>query len=707
LNRNPFIGNTILPIAVNPASQQILALLPAANQPGFANNLLGGVRLLDDTHRMDGKLDHRFSERSTGYFRYGFTTSSIDQGSLLGVLGNPSNAEFRGTNAVGSFTQLFSTNLLAEFRFGYDRYRNNITPWGDFSGLQSLSPFGFANGLPSINISGFSPLGFAPNALTKQVDNIYDGATDWFAHTGMHSIKFGIGVRELQTNGFNNAFFSPTGSFIFGQGATLNSTAAGANQTAQSIQANSFAGFLVGAASQSGVSVFQTTPAFHQRQYDAYITDTINLFRKVYLEIGVRYDIFNPIRPTQAGGAVAYDPTTNTNIALGAGGNTSNYTRTDVNNVAPRIGLAFRPVSRFVFRGGYGLDYFPTPIGLSNINPLAFGVQNGVAGGLTTTSFTVPPVPTTLATSVNQPYFVTSRSIGTPYVQSFNGMLQGELGHGFLLDIGYVGALGRQLPFQIPLVGVPGSGLAGLPVFGRTAAILQRGDGLTSNYNSLQVNLTKKFSNGILFTGAYTYGKALDYGFALLDPYNTRNNYGPANWDRRHILTISHVWRVPFGPGTNHFNHGIAAQVLGNWELNGILRWSTGTPYTVTADPLACACLGVSAVPAQFLGGNSLDGSSSFNPASFSAPAPGTLGALSRNAIRGPDLFNYNLALFRNFPIKENIKLELRGEVYNLTNTSNYSNPVANFASPGFGNTLGSVDGLAGRQFQVAARILF
>ncbi|MCU1335862.1 MAG: Cna domain protein [Bryobacterales bacterium] len=703
--RTPFVGNVIPLSQLNSSSQQILALVPAANVAGFSNNLVGSVPLLDDDHRIDGKLDHRFSEKSTGFFRYGFTQASVNQGSLLGVVGSPLDSEFRGMNAVAGLTQVFTTNLLGEIRVGYDRYRNQIAPWNSNSaGILSAFP----NGVPTINISGFTPLGFPANIPRKEIDNVYDGATNWNFHTGIQSLKFGIAIRSLQSNGFSNPFFGPLGSFIFGPGATLGSTASAANLNPAILQANALAGFLTGTPTQSGVSSFTTNPSYHQMQYGAYITDTINLFQHVYLELGVRYDVFRPLEPGQAGGAVLFDPATNTITPLGLNGGTRRSNRTDVDNVAPRIGLAFRPISRMVFRAGYGIHYFPVPFFLTDFNPVALGTQNGIAGGLGTTTFTVPVVPATGATAPNLPYFVSStRGLETPYLQTYSGMIQGDLGNGFLMDIGYIGNVGRQLPFRAAQVGLPGTGLAGLPA-GRTALIVQTGTGLTSSYNSLQVNLTKRFAAGLAFSGAYTYGKAIDHGIDLIDPFNIRNNRGPADWDRTHILSISHLWRLPFGPRSAYFKTGWAGRILGDWELNGILRWATGTPYTTTVDPVACACLGATSVPANFNGlGTFVNGSSTFNPALFTTPTPGTFGTLSRNDFRGPDFFVYNAAVFRNFSFRENMKIELRGEAYNLTNTTNLTNPVSNGTFPGFGNTVRTLDGLGGRQFQVAARILF
>jgi len=523
-SRTPFANNLVTNAQINPRSRQIAALFPTATVTGFgANNLVGSVPLLDDNHRMDGKIDHRFNERSTGFLRYGFTQASVNQGSILGVLGNPSEAAFRGMNGVASLTQIFNTNLLAEFRFGYDRYRNLITPWGDFSRLQSL---GFGNGLPSINIAGFSPLGFSANVPSKQIDNVYDGASNWVAHNGMHSLKFGVNARSLQTNGITNFFFNPNGSFIFGPGATLASAGSAANLSTQSLQANALAGFLLGTPTQAGVANFPTTPAYRQMQYAAYITDTLNLWQRLYLELGVRYDIFSPVESAQPGGAVGFDPATNTVIPLGIADRRANFQHYDLNNVAPRIGLAFRPIDRVVFRAGYGIHYFPVPFSLSGLNPLSQAVQLGVGSGVATSPFAVPALGTSnqitsnQVQAPNQPLFATGRDQDTPYLQTYSAMLQGDLGNGFLLDIGYVGSLGRQLPYGYNFAGAPGTGLNGLLALipGRSALTIQRGVGLNSNYNSLQVNLTKRFAAGL--------------SLAALTPSARRWTKEPSCWTR-------------------------------------------------------------------------------------------------------------------------------------------------------------------------------
>lgn len=713
VGRVPFPGGRIPSAQISPVAQLLLGQLPPPNLDGSVNNLVGGAALRQGIHRWDGKIDHRFSEKSTGFFRYGFTQSAVDRGSLLGPLGDAAHAGLRNHNAVASVTQSFTTRLAGEFRAGFSRYRNRIHAAPDATGLtEGLAARGFAGGLPQINIAGFGSYGLAGNYPSKPVNNTYDLATNWNWHNGMHHLKFGAQLVHFRADGFDPGWFSPRGTFGFGPGATA--TPGGIYVTDQS-GANAFASFLTGAPSVAGVARFDQTPTYRQSYASAYITDTINLWQKVHLELGVRYDVFSPLRTRLAGGSLSYNPETNEVNPSGANGfNDFGNVRYDLNNIAPRIGLVFRPFSRVAVRAGYGLHYFPVPITASALNQAALGIQQGIAGGFGVTNFAVPNVPTSTPGSnqaPNQPFFATSQDQQTPYVQTYNVKIQADMGNGFLLDAGYVGNVGRQLPFNRALnVALPGTGLSGLPFasFNRLAQTDFRSTGLNSNFNSLQVNLTKRFAAGLAFAGAYTFGKALDYGFNLANPFNTQANYGVADWDRRHVLALSHIWRLPFGQGTNRLATGPVGWMVGGWELNGILNWATGSPYSVTADSLACACPGLTSQPAVFAGSStSINGQANFDPAQFSVASNGSIGNLGRNSFRGPELFSYDLALFRNFAVQENFKLELRGEVYNLTNTTNFANPQSIFGGPSFGRATRTFNGVGGRQFQVGARLLF
>jgi len=190
-----------------------------------------------------------------------------------------------------------------------------------------------------------------------------------------------------------------------------------------------------------------------------------------------------------------------------------------------------------------------------------------------------------------------------------------------------------------------------------------------------------------------------------LNPTDLRADYGPQDYDRQHVFTISHILEIPWGVHGNH----ILETALGGWQLSGVFTWATGTPLTITADPLSCACPG-NTVFATLNGAAppiSSSGLAYLNPAAFSAPTGATIGNLGRGSIYGPGYRNYDMSLFKNFHVHDRFNLQLRGEVYNLTNSPRFMNPVTNINSPDFGQTVSTINGAFGRQVNLAARIIF
>jgi hypothetical protein len=425
------------------------------------------------------------------------------------------------------------------------------------------------------------------------------------------------------------------------------------------------------------------------------------------------YDLFSPVTTRFGTGAFVYNPVTGTVTFSDANGSW------DKNNWAPRAGFAFRPFERTVIRASYGIYYFPRPFALSPINQAGVGTQTGLMNGsFVATPFAVPVFPPTTTTpapgaTVPAPNIPLNVQTGlqTPYTQNYYFMVQQDITHGILFDAAYLGNVGRQLPYNRALnVAAPGTGLAGLPFTG-PVGVTEIASGLTSNYNALHVDLTKRISRGVGFSAAYTWSKALDYGTNLLNPFSRAANYGPADWDRTHMLTISHLFEIPFGAGTHHLNSGVVGQILAGWQVSGLFQWGTGTPYSVLAPATGCNCPGVAAVFAQPTGFASINGQASFNPAFFVAPPAGTFGSSSRNNFRGPDLHTYNLTLSKSFRIAEQVKMEFRAEGYNILNSPTYASPYANLGLPNFGQPVplatSLVNGFAPRTFLIGARVGF
>jgi len=271
------------------------------------------------------------------------------------------------------------------------------------------------------------------------------------------------------------------------------------------------------------------------------------------------------------------------------------------------------------------------------------------------------------------------------------------------------------LPYSRELnAAYPGTGAGGLALFrafGRTVTTTLRANGVNNNYNSLQANATKRFSHGLTFTVSYTYSKTLGVGddqASFVNVLDFKKDYGPTSYDFTHMLTISHLYELPFGSGKRFVNSSPLRFLVGGWQVNGILRAATGAPFTATADSTSCNCPGNgnfadAVAPVRILGGTG-PGQLWFDTSAFAQPGPNRFGTAGRNTIRGPGLINYDFSVFRNFRIMEAARIEFRSEFYNLTNTPHFNNPNGNFNSGIFGQVTSSY---GERQIQFALRLVF
>lgn len=703
------LGTTISPVLINPTSRAILSALPAPNLPGFSNNLAADVPYSTVANIGDAKLDYRFSDALTGFLRYGISHINTNEDSIFGpIAGSPTNSGLRNHHGSVSLVGNYY-GILGELRFGYSRYRNAIYPENTSGSLRPfLSPTAFPSGLPSIDITGLGVLGPVSGLPSRDISNLYEGSANFGLNRGGHQFKFGVDVRANQSNGFQDLFFShygPTGNFLFGPGPT--SLAGTVPASPNSVFASSVAAFLLGAPTVRSVFTPAFAPSYHQNQYGLYISDLIHITPRLALDLGIRWDIYSPIDARYDAGNMFFNPATNS-VTFGNRSFNGDY---DLNNVAPRAGVAFKFTEKTIFRGGYSMNYFAVPFAYAGLNPAGTGTIQGVTGSFAPTTFAVPAVPPATGTTAPNIAFAFPTNFQTPYTQNYYAMIQQEIHWGFLFDAGYVGNTGRQLPyFQQINAAAPGTGLIGLPfaTAGRTAPVTEIGQGVTSNYNSLQVNLTKQLSKGTSFAMSYTFSKALDYGTNLVNNFDRSANYGPADWDRRHVLTLSHLFALPVGLGSPHWSSGVLGQILANWELGGLFRWATGAPYTVLADPIACACPGIATIPANPTAASSSANGSGAVPASlFALPGLNSGGLLGRNSVHGPDMAVYNMSLMKSFAVRENWKLELRGEAYNLTNSVVIANPPSNVSFGNFGQSTSTFNGVGGRTFLVGGRMLF
>ncbi|MEW5978273.1 MAG: carboxypeptidase regulatory-like domain-containing protein [Acidobacteriota bacterium] len=284
-----------------------------------------------------------------------------------------------------------------------------------------------------------------------------------------------------------------------------------------------------------------------------------------------------------------------------------------------------------------------------------------------------------------------------PMIMNYSLSVQQNVGHGTVVDIGYAGSLGRHLLWRRDINPIPlGANFKAAnqdptrpsplppaflrPRIGYNNIMLQEA-AASSNYHSLQVSAKRRFTSTLQFGLAWTWSKALDFADAdfeavtpLLDIRSWQ--YGLASFDRTHVLTANYVWDLPSLRTTNRW----AKQALNGWRLTGISSFSSGSPlpinYTttravdITGTPSQAARIFVTANPVLPKSERTFD--RNFRTDVFRLPQVGTVGNAAKTLIRGPGINNWDIAVFKDFPLDERLRLQFRCELYNAFNHTQF-----------------------------------
>jgi hypothetical protein len=441
------------------------------------------------------------------------------------------------------------------------------------------------------------------------------------------------------------------------------------------------------------------------------------------LNLGLRYDVFTA--PVEAHGNNA-----NVNLETGAlivGGSAG--VNTDYHNVAPRVGFAYSASNKTVVHGGFGLTFFPTDIqnAIVLINP-PYSYAQGITLGLSLSAGIPTPVPSS-TTALTGALTGKDFNFHTGYLEQYNLFVERQVGS-YVASIGYVGNLGRHLLQNIPNLNIPMPGGTKLPyadVLPKVNTINYYHSGGASSYDAFQASVQRKYSSGISFNANYTYAHSLDdifdtaYGtseaYGLIPTAIPTYDYGNGDLDIRHRLGITAAWDLPFGSGTTGIRHGLTA----GWQVNSLAFWQTGLPFTVVNNNPTIGLPTVTTDRPNVIGNTHGSGSVSefFNIHAFQPQAPGTAGDERRNQLFGPHARRVDLSLFKTVGLTERLKLQLRAECFNISNTPNFAQPNNTISATdpknnnlptnagGFGTITTVNPGVLARQFQFAAKILF
>lgn len=305
-----------------------------------------------------------------------------------------------------------------------------------------------------------------------------------------------------------------------------------------------------------------------------------------------------------------------------------------------------------------------------------------------------------------------------PVTYSWNLAVERQVGTDWLARVAYVGSHGSHIgeSQQLnPAVYMPGSKLSvdQRRPFQPYGPIWMESQSANSSYNSLQLSFEKRFTRGVTILANYTYAKRIDdlpyngglgtasdtpHAISWNIPGYRRFDRGLSDFNRQNVFVVSYVWDLPV-PSTS------------NKEVTGILSAQTGQPLTILAgkdrsDTGLGQDHGEESGPALGSGacGNKAPCVDYLNPANFHLPDVGTFGTLGKGTVSGPGVLNWDMGFFKNIPINERWRLQLRGEFFNTLNRVNLGNPTTSVSSGGFGGIRGAGDPRIG---QLALKVFF
>lgn len=742
--RQPFPNNIVPADRIDPIARAIAANWPDPNRAGAvtgANNFAANSRPQFQRNIVIGRLDHQFRPADQLMVRYYINDNQTEN---AGVFGRPgadpaaSLTEGRSQNILGSWTHIFRTDLINDFRLGHIRRKNISRRFGgdeNFAanlGLRGVSDAAF----PIITIPGTASLGNNPFRLQTPIDDTQvQDSMSWYR--GNHAFKFGVEYRR----GFNrdNTDTSSSGSFGF---TPLITAQPGVANTGLA-----FASFLLGEANSASI-VRPDVIASHAGYWAWYLQDDWRVTDRLTLNIGLRWEMELPRTveedrmnsfDTQAINPVSGTPGVIT--FAGRNGVPRSAYDADANNFGPRFGFAWRMpgAKNTVVRGGGGLFYGPTvsnivataaALGFStDVNLIA--TQPGINSALRLRdgfpAFNRPTVDqfdagfgaVALGQTPRTAVTFFERDRPTPISLQYNLDVQHELRANLLLDVGYLANLSHHLTGNdLTINQVPpdrmGAGNAQVrrpfPQFSNVLVINPPAG--NSTYHAGFIKIEKRYASGLSLLAHYTLSKFIDdvasfndYGNpgSYMDAYNRRLDKSLSGNDVRHRAVISGVYSLPF------LRTALLSHILGGWRTGVLLSMQAGPPFTVTTNADTTNAFPAGGLRPDLIGDPELSAdersiSRWFNAGAFAAPSAFRFGTSPRSVLRGPGVFNLDLSLAKNFRLTEQVITELRGEFYNATNHTNFGLPGAVLGAANFG-AINSAR--APRTIQLGLRISF
>ncbi len=713
--RDLFENKTIPQSLHHPAITSFLdIMIPLPNRPGISQNYINTTSAQNDRDFYIMRGDHTAGEKDSFSVRYLHQNVSTFSPSSNPHLSRENDFDVR--NLSTQWTRLLTAASILEVRFGYN------APWNpnctnnsaidrpaflDRTGIQMFQREVLCSPIPNMSSDGeFS----AGGGGTNTGDKVWQFISNYSNVMGAHSIKFGVNYsrRHFYTNTSNpmngNLWFNGELTSLYSDPGSGFSTAS----------------MLLGTPRQFRRSTGETITNGRINAWQFYLQDDWRATSKLTINLGLRYEYNNPpydttdqlgnlwVTPNPVTGSLGrlmwstvnpeVDPETGErNQPARRLGTTRALMFADRNNFGPRAGIAYQIDNRTVIRTGIGAFYNSTFVQeLQDLRKFWPYTPQQVATVNTITDES--PRPTFFADNAGPSYSSTAAIGGwpqnptnrSPYSVQWNFSLQRELVEDLSLNVGYVGSSSKKqigyTAINTPMTPGPGAiqPRRFMPDFGNVDGGNNRFSG---EYNSLQVELNKRFSRGLGFRMNYTWSKAMDEQSSLAewktqDPFNIRNDWSRSSWDLQHVFQVVYMWDLPFGRGRRWGGDwsGVANAALGGWALEGFTRFNSGPPVNVLSGR-DIANVGrsyqrpdVTCDPNQ----GPKTAERWYNVDCFQFPKQYTYGNAGASFVEAQGINSWDVSLAKQFRVAEGHQVTLRAEFFNTFNTTHFRKPGSN-----------------------------
>jgi hypothetical protein len=761
--------STISPSCYSQNANAYLTAFMSAFPANSSGQLVESFSQLNNFRQDVVRLDQNVGDRVRLYAR--FIQDSVPQNFPFGLWGTnnypgveTTQLNAPGRNTVVNATANLSPKVVNEVEF--------VDSWGAINSVltKAIADSPAFTGQLTNNTVFPDPYGRAPNInFGSGAVGLGNTSAPYFERNKDKSLFDNLSIQHgnhtLRT-GFTSMWMTKTENGS-GGAATFNFSSTNGNPE--------FANFLLGQADQYTQQSKDTIPFLHYVNFEAYVQDDWKVTQKLTLNLGVRYSYFpspsdsnNTLqnfdpRLFNPANAPVIDPLTG---QMAAGNNASTYANGLIfptgtacnaakaigplvtcspfgslvnpnsnNNWGPRLGLAYDPFGngKWAVRAGYGVFYDRTLNGIWEQNafvdpPL---VQTSTVNNNGSSSLNLFDNPTAGAAAgpslgPNNLKVTGTPTFKVPSYQDFNLSIQHELMRNTVLEVGYVGTRGVHLLGDININQPTVAARLANPTVDANAlvpylgyqAIVSRAPIFNSNYNSLQVSLNRRFTQGLTLELSYTWSKLLtnnpqDRDLGVSDAYNLNGSYGLSTLNTPRILGVSYIYDLPFYKNQNN----LAGRVLGGWEISGITNFQSGQSTTVTqggVDPfgggninlgLNLARGATAQIRTDLIGdpNGPKTAAEFFNTAAF-APASGHFGTERPGSVLGPGFQLWDISLMKNIKFAERVGLQLRLEAFNAFNHGSPSGIDTDINSGTFGRVNAWHDP---RTVQIGAKIRF